>query len=860
MADMRFTSLIAVLVLFLLLPLGCSDDDTDSNPVLPGGDGESEETSDGNLFDTVWWDTPDEQPITDLLRTSAFFASKPWLITEMSSWFEENEHETPGEEPIDAGWLGYYAAGNGQSFAFVGTFFPRNTIHGLIGPEFQKHNGGFFSDFSAYLQKDGGRLEWSREWIWKLREAEIPVTTMQVHGARVELDTLTFAPISDDPGHERSTIVQLLNVRNSGSGKAEGISLRVQSYSPADKLEGDYLEQERDDHLMRVSPLSEGWSVIESDSRNVNPAFVSSEFDLEAGQERQFVMVYEFVMDTETPGAGKTAVESEGWETLLDETADWWRNWHRSGLQIRTPDRRVNDLIEGLKSTVRVQICKNGALTVMSHYTSTWIRDSFGPSRMLLRFGYPELAWGISDYYFGVSSVEGSIGNAKDVDVELPDPLPTVDWMDKIPFGQSRLRGEGPSYIPLMHASLWRYTGLGNILAERWDYLMHTLKGQTITEDGLMYFSGDETFRPILALNLEMNIEYKWEYLTYSANSAFLFVAACEKLAGYAGEYGLETDDISWLTEKAEEVREATENLYWLEAEGRYSPFYHSDAPETQESGDPGNPTEPDLHCAEDVNTKPIWTGYLDRDEEKARSNLQSCMDQILTETGVLQNRPSVSQRVLGYEIGDGCYTGMAPAYFLYNLAELNMPEAEKAFDAVGTLYISPSGNLPEVGLYIEPGRALSPLYFRAGREGEIWARFREWEGAIAAEALMHYLIGFEADVNKGWIKLAPRLVHDSAWIEAEGLAYLGNRLSMRYEESDGGYLLSITADDDPATYGLKKYLLRLTVPLSQITEVAIDGRTLSPDGYEVIAPYDGASELKLSTDAKQGLFELSIK
>lgn len=45
-------------------------------------------------------------------------------------------HETPGEEPESAEHLGYFGIGNGTAFAFTGTWYPLNTLHELIGPEY----------------------------------------------------------------------------------------------------------------------------------------------------------------------------------------------------------------------------------------------------------------------------------------------------------------------------------------------------------------------------------------------------------------------------------------------------------------------------------------------------------------------------------------------------------------------------------------------------------------------------------------------------------------------------------------------------------------------------------------------------
>lgn len=800
-----------------------------------------------NLFDQAWWAVPDESGVTSLLTASPYFAKRKWLVTEMSSWFEEMRYQEPGVEAGDARLLGYYGIGNGRTFGFVGTNYPRNTLHGLLGPDYQKKTQGFFSDFRAHLEQDGNLLPWSRDYIWKVREAQIILTRMMMQGTPLELDTIAFAPISPNPGMEKGTIIQLVNVRNGGRSAAKDLVLKIQSYANADKQDetGVYLEQVRDHHRLRVRPATQlNWTVVPF-GKHGYPALATKAFELAAGEERQFMMVYEFVPASDTPGPGREAALAKGFETLLTETADWWRAWHRTGLSIKTPDHRVNDLIEGLKGTIRVQISANGAISPMSHYTGMWNRDSFAPVRTLLKFGYPDEAWGIMNYYFKAASTRGGIGNSLNTDVEIAEPLPQPDWYGNMPFS-GRLRGETPSYITLMHTYFWQYTGKYEELTNRWDYLMHTLKGQGITattgEEGLMYFSGDETFRPALSANLELpgGANYKFEDLCYSANTAFLFVKACEHLAAFAVNRGIQSTDRAWLTEKANLVRQATEKWYWLADKNRYSPFIVME-----------NMTA-EARPAEDVNTKPIWIQYLDSDSSQARSNMLSTIEAIGQDNGILQNVPVQPVSLLGYDLGGGLMTGMSPAYFLFNVAELNLSTAEKTFDTVGA-YVSPSGNIHEVATFSQPGVAFSPLYFSGGAVGELYARYRPWEGAILAESLMNYLLGYKADVAKGWLKLAPRLAHGSAWLEADGLSFAGHRLKLRLEQAGNVLGCTINSIDDPTTFGLASYQLRLTIKAGTVNQVRLDDNILPASQYEVVAPFPGAREIRINVPARQG-------
>jgi len=807
-----------------------------------------------DLFSETWWPVPDESGITELLEHSALFEEHPELITGMSSWFEVTGYAEPGEEAADSSLLGYYGLGNGVSFGFVGTSHPRNTLHGMLGPDYQRFDRGYFSDFRAKLEQDGARLRWTRDHIWKLRQANVVLTRMEVQGAPVELCTVTFAPASDLPGEERRTIVQLLDVRNRGGEPVKGLTLRVQSYSDADTLDADavLLEQVRDHHRLRVRPAdTDAWILAEQAEQRF-PALVTPSFALDPGAERRWLMVYEFSLADAAPGAGREAVLTAGFDALLEQTVAWWRDWHRAGLQVRTPDARVNDLVEGLKSTIRVQTSASGAVSPMSHHTHTWLRDCYAPVRIWLKLGYPDEAWGIMDYLFKGSAVRGGITNALESNLAIPDPLPAHDWYGDMPFS-GRERGEGPSHLPLMYAYYWRYTGEGQDLADRWDFLMHALRGQPVADapgaEGLLHFSGDETFRPQLSANIGLpgGASYKFEELCYSANSSFLYVRACEMLSGYAGEYGLDrAEDIAWLDRQATDIRAAAEQHYWLDEEGRYSPFVYIDT------------LIADPHAAEDVNTQPIWLHYLDADSEQARENMRSTIELIGQGNGILQNIPEEPGQMLGFEVGGGLMTGMAPAYFLYNSSELELESAEQTFDTVAA-YLSPSGNAHEVGLFAQPEAAFCPIYFDNSVMGELYGRFREWEGAIVAEAIVNHLIGYEADVIEGFIRLTPRLLHGSDWLEAANLMFDRHPLHLRVDRERGGYRYAITCEDEPAGFGLDEVHLRLLVELRRVEQVTVNGQDRTSDTFTVSEPYRGALQVRMAVPAQQGETEIRV-
>ena len=792
-----------------------------------------------SLFETTWWEIGDEAGLLELLRISPFFQAHDDLVLDASSWLDEIVHETPGEVPPDASYLGYHGVGNGIAFSFVGSWYPLNTLHELLGPGYQTGNAGYFSDVRATLEAGEQALPWAREWIWEVRDAQITVTRMQVNGPALELDTVTFAPPPDEAGPARASIIQVLNVRNVGAEAIDDVRVAVDLFSRASAVGADYLEQVRDGDRMRVRPLGEGWTSAGATTDTPEPGLRSPGFSLAAGTERQLTLVMSFAKEGEAIESVHEDVAARGYEALLSDTAAWWRAWHAAGLTVHTPDRKVDDLIMGLKGMARVQLAATGAAVQVSHYTGAWHRDIFPPVRAFLKMGYLDEAQSMARYLHGAAALEGGIGNALPADLIIPDAIDEPDWRAAVPFTDVRLLGEGPSFLPLMHTEAWRYTGDHGPLTARWDYLMHALEGQQVTAEGLLPFSGDETFRPIYGYNIGLGLSYAFEELTWSLYSGLLFVVACEDLARAAEAADLGTpEDRAWLLERAAFVRQATEDQYWLPEAGRYAAFLYRD------------PLTAEPRPSEDVNPQPLWLSYQPPDEPRALQNMTSTMDELLVDEGILQTRLDTDEALFGYAIGRGARTGMAPGYFLFSAAELNLPEAEGAFDALAR-FVSPSGNYPEAGLYTEPGRALAPQYDPVSFFGELWSRYRLWDGVVNLEALQHYLIGYRADVIDGWIALAPHLPHGAPWIEASRLLFKGHALSMRLAREGAGLSLSLNGEADPASYGLHEVRLWLTLDADAPTLVTLDDQALDATAYTWRPLPGGGSELSLTLPAR---------
>ena len=197
-----------------------------------------------------------------------------------------------------------------------------------------------------------------------------------------------------------------------------------------------------------------------------------------------------------------------------------------------------------------------------------------------------------------------------------------------------------------------------------------------------MYFSGDETYRPGMAVNMDLDASYAFEDECYSANSAFLFLAASRFVRGFIDEHlgdaaPADIKEASELLRQREELVEPTLAAdYWLDAEGYYSPYLDMET------------LEPQRLPAPDVNTKPLWLGLYPGDDSRQQQNLTAMYSAIGTPEGLVQNSCGDPFEMMGFRTGDGLYTGMAAGYWLYALKE-----AQQA-DRGGQVFNAIAGNL----------------------------------------------------------------------------------------------------------------------------------------------------------------------
>ncbi len=746
------------------------------------------------LPDPVLWDDPAVE-----LPGADYFSERPWLL-DVSSW------SAPGcgdGQPNEARYMGDFGVGNGHAFTLSGYACPLNTLHTMAGPDYQQE-ADFFRD--TYMQFGPEAPVVTDGRMFRVRRTGILIAVEK--SEKLELSTLTFAPFgSGDSDPVNRSIIRVVVVRNLGENKQSEVKI----VSTDASLANASLTRER--RLVLLDPA-------QGDAENFDLG------DLDPGQEKTVVFAYVMWMrDTGSPDDTIAALRAADIDGLLEATRDDWHGFIDGAARLESPDRRVDDLLEGMLVTVRNQTAWLGGVSPMSRYSLMWIRDTAGVVRFYLKMGLFEQARAILDYYHLGAVMRGDIANALDLDLDPSDPPPEPDWASMPPF-EGRTAGEVPSYLPLMAHWYSQATGDSGLVDEQYQFLKRALVAQNVDSQGLIGFSGDETYRGAMSMAFGLDIEPDYAGLCKSANSSFLFGAASEALAVEAEAHGYD-DDAESLRARAQLVREAADRHYWTEG-GYWAPFLYID--------DPGNLPP----AFEDVTTKPLWTGYTDADDERARENLVNVMAQIGRRDGFLQSPLDERYKnYLGFEVSKGVYTGMMPGYYLTNLALTDHPDAEKAFNALA-LAPSPSGNFTEYQVY-DDYSVLQLIYEASGSLGDMTARYRPWEGSISLEGMLAYLTGFEPDAAKGAVSLAPRLPNNWPGMKWSKLRVGDILFDLELSELGGERRVTVTPS------GQATLLVSVSVPLGKVSikRVIVNGERLGRDDYTLWGPL-GTTRVRL--------------
>jgi len=658
-------------------------------------------------------------------------SAHPRLAEYFAHWQEEVN--LAGEQWPGYSDLGVFPIGNGRIFAHEGTRYPLGTLTNVVGPTYQKN--GFLGDIVPLVYAGQEVVAWQTQRVRWVKPGGI-VNTESRTAEGLRLATYDFVP-PDLP-----VICRIMIVSNEGETPQRAVSLALAFGAlNAEVIEGG-IRLQRGSAVIQAgflgakTRLKEGTPDIplpEDLDRETgtmlmgeNAPVLRCELGTFRPGESVAKLAYFVITKDEDEGAELLKQVRERGFALVDDTYEYWRQWHERTVTVETPQQpEVGELLTISKYLCAVQQADEGGFSPMDGYSYTWIRDSNGPVRCLSAFGDFEAVRRHLEYHFRGCALESKIGNNLRLDLDITGEISQPDW------AQVRVEpAESSSFVILQHYWYYRQSGDLELIREHWPMLRRCLLGQAVDERGLLPFHGDETYRFPGYTFFEdgRDVDYYVNLETRSADSGFEYVAAAEALAEMAKQLG-RTGEATDYRKRADRVRRATEEYYWQKDRGYYAPAMSEFADQRQTS-----PFAP-------INMRPLWIGYAP-DTARQRQNVLESLKYLWREEGTLKTTPEFEP-----------YVTMIPGYGLYALAAIGHPAAQVALNGV-LAAAEKSGGFAEMN---EPDNRPSD---------EIWGqhRIRPWEGGINAEAILHYLTGVEVDAASGRVYLRPQM--PASWQE----------------------------------------------------------------------------------------------
>jgi hypothetical protein len=804
MKTARFSVLAIITILLLLsatVSCGDDDDESDDDSGLDDDDTGDDDTDVDDDDDDNDDDDNDDDDNDDGLPQ--YLQQREYLL-DWSSWGQFFDHA----DPYHIRRIGGFGLGNGRVFSMVACATPFNTLHNLQGVNYQR-NLKFFSDKRFFLEQNGEPLVWERESAYRVRGTDIILIEQEV--GDITLWSINVVPQGEgiDGTAAQDTYLLMFVVHNRGAAPASNLALRAETVFGA--TDGTYLREQFFNTTELTQPMRKmvaGFVPAGAKSEKAKSLTLTLG-DLAPGAEvvSEFLLAFDMPEDPQPIFDSVAAMDPDD---LLTATYNYWLDFTDRAAKVTTSNERLNDLVEGMSYTVQVQTTDRGAVTQMSEYTGTWLRDIMGSARFYPLIGRTDELKAILDYYWLGSLERGGVGNSITLDMEFTPGQPQPDW-ENLGVMSGRTAAESPSYLIMHYKEYLNATGDWAPLEERYGMLRHALIHQNIREDCLLPFSGDETFRIAMAASFGQWVYDEYADTHLSANSSFLFVVAAEFLQEVAEHFGYD-DHADEYSELAADFRACTEERYWMEDGGYYTPIIDIDT------------LEPDGRPFEDVNTKPLWIGYLQADDPRAKENVVNMWAKIGHDDGSLYTdidpMYNLLKRLLDFE--DGVITGMNYGYSLDNLARIDHPMAEKGF-LLFERFFHESGNVSEGQIVDDYGRFMY-LFEPFGIVSDLTARFRSWEGPIDIAAQIQYLFGLSLDARQGRITLEPHLPAGWEFATMENVMI-----------GDTSFTIDVTDDGTTRTATVMDLTGALTVDARMsvaggIAQVRVNGELVTPD------------------------------
>ena len=379
-------------------------------------------------------------------------------------------------------------------------------------------------------------------------------------------------------------------------------------------------------------------------------------------------------------------------------------------------------MLKALETPVRMvlasQALPGGVFAQSFMYPMCYVRDQYGPFRLMLATADYDRAYRILTFYTAMQNTLG-IQNAYDIPSEA---VAADNWNPDLDYGllDGRWqRAEVPSYIILFARDYYRATGRLEQIAPLYPRLAYNLRVQHLSKNHLLPYASDESYTNFA--------DTKPRYEQEMTDSTLLYLAACDfmiELARLTGRDG----DAAEFAGLAERTERALMERLWLPEE-RYYAYARDDSNDSNAI---------DRRPVFDPLLRDFWIERRDPYDPKAINCLNAVVQHLLDPILVTTTASLAA--------------GMEPGYLLYAMSRCQHPQTNQAAELL-LRYASGVG-------------AFNEFYFY--HKQEIWPNdgvLRPWESSVAAAALIQYLLGLRIDIPNAKITLQPHLPPDwSGW------------------------------------------------------------------------------------------------
>lgn len=734
-------------------PDATPDNDTD---ITPDSDAVTKPDSDvASPPEIALWPAGPSFPTSPPLAT-AF----PELTSRLSSWV--THVAGPVALRPETSHRGGYGTGNGRVFALFGLTDPLNTMHGMTGPTYERGKR-FFGDYAIRLTGADVLADSDEEWATQSLSA--PAILTRARYGSLWLDVLTFAPLADSP--VAHCVIRVLEVRNTADSATGPLALRVDAAAKTSNPSASVMLEATGERALTTG-FDDGQGTADGN------ALVHALAPLAAQSSVRLTLLH-----CSAKGADPVALPAVDPESLTTALAAELATWEAGLAQFELPDPRVRDFLDGMKLTLRVQTSREGANCPMSQYTRIWARDTIGAVLAWLRYGAHDEVRALMTYLYYAATKGGDLRNSYSADLDFTAPPPALDW-DALGPLSAKVAAETPSYMVLTAGEWLRFTGDSAPIAERWPFYRRCMLRQVPSADGLLPFTGDETFRTAMNVAFGYPLEYAHHDVSWSANSSLLWLGADQHFQTMAQA----TDHASDLPAAAaleSTIRQGFLDHYLLD-DACIAALVVRETGETFQAP------------FEDVALKLTWAGAFDPDSDMARDAMRCLIERVGSAPGRFQS--PMHENHLDFPLvpdATGVYTGMMPGYALAALTEVGHPDAEASFVALSQV-LGSSGNLQEYQIAPDDS-GLTLLYDPSGALGDYTAKFRPWEGGIVAAAAMDYLVGFDPDASAHTVTLRPHLPSHWPELAVRGLRAGSARFDVEVTKTATGATVTVRTD-----------------------------------------------------------------